>query len=105
VQFPWSAGNVRKQRFLEIWRCSTQLNELRSIRARDLPVCSTCSHLGTCTRCPGLVYLEGNLRGPSAQDCEKSYARTGIFCSNMLAKMSAPAAPSSGLAQVAGIIP
>jgi radical SAM protein with 4Fe4S-binding SPASM domain len=84
VQFPLPSGNVRRQRFLDIWRYSTQLREVRSITARDLPVCSGCSHVGTCTRCPGLAYLEGNMRGPSSQDCEKSFARTGIPSANML---------------------
>ena len=36
VQFPLPSGNVRRQKFLDIWNHSTQLNEVRSIRARDL---------------------------------------------------------------------
>jgi len=83
VQFPLPTGNVRQQKFLDIWRYSPQMNDVRSIRPRDLPVCSTCSHLGTCTRCPGLAYMQGDMRGPSVQDCEKSYARTGIPSANM----------------------
>jgi radical SAM protein with 4Fe4S-binding SPASM domain len=83
VQFPLPTGNVRKQKFLDIWRYSPQMNDVRSIRPRELPVCSTCSHIGTCTRCPGLAYMQGDMRGPSAQDCEKSYARTGIPSANM----------------------
>jgi radical SAM protein with 4Fe4S-binding SPASM domain len=86
VQFPLSSGNVRRQKFLDIWRNSPQLKEVRSIRARDLPTCSTCAHVGTCTRCPGLAYMEGNMRGPSTADCEKSFQRTGIPSANMLAR-------------------
>jgi radical SAM protein with 4Fe4S-binding SPASM domain len=86
VQFPLPCGNVRKQEFLDIWRQSMQLNEVRSIRARDLPTCSSCSHVGGCSRCPGLAYMEGNMRGPSSLDCEKSFARTGIPSANMIAK-------------------
>lgn len=78
VQFPIVCGNVREQSFGEIWRNSPQLAEVRSVRVRDLPVCSTCPHAGSCTRCPGLAFMEGNLRGPSSADCEKSFARTGI---------------------------
>jgi hypothetical protein len=33
--------------------------------------------------------MEGNMRGPSSQDCEKSFARTGIPSANMLAKKTA----------------
>jgi radical SAM protein with 4Fe4S-binding SPASM domain len=92
VQFPLPSGNVRRQKFLDIWRHSTQLKEVRSIRARDLPTCSTCAHVGTCTRCPGLAYMEGNMRGPSTADCEKSFQRTGIPSANMLARARASSA-------------
>jgi AdoMet-dependent heme synthase len=94
VQFPLPSGNVRRQKFLDIWRHSPQLNEVRSIRARDLPTCSLCSHVGTCTRCPGLAYMEGNMRGPSTADCEKSFERTGIPSANMLNRTRARAAGS-----------
>ncbi len=86
VQFPLPSGNVRSQNFLDIWRHSPQLLEVRSIRTRDLPVCSSCAHLGTCTRCPGLAWTEGNMRGPSSADCEKSFYRTGVPSANMLAR-------------------
>jgi len=91
VQFPLPTGNVRRQRFVDIWRHSSQMNEVRSIRLKDLPTCSSCSHAGSCTRCPGLAYMEGNMRGPSSQDCEKSFARTGIPSANMLNKKRAGA--------------
>lgn len=86
VQFPLPSGNIRRQKFIDIWRDSPALLEVRSIHAKDLPVCSTCSHVGTCTRCPGLAYMEGNMRGPSTADCEKSFQRTGIPSANMLRK-------------------
>jgi radical SAM protein with 4Fe4S-binding SPASM domain len=92
VQFPLPSGNIRRQRFIDIWKNSPGLAEVRSIRLRDLPVCSTCAHATTCSRCPGLAWMEGNMRGPSTQDCEKSYARTGIPTANMLGRtdMAAP---------------
>ena len=86
VQFPLPSGNVRERRFLDIWRNSDQLNEVRSIRVKDLPTCSRCTHVSKCTRCPGLAYMEGNMRGPSIQDCEKSFARTGVPSANLLSK-------------------
>jgi radical SAM protein with 4Fe4S-binding SPASM domain len=91
VQFPLPTGNVRRQRFIDIWRHSDRMQEVRSIRLKDLTTCSSCSHAGSCTRCPGLAFMEGNMRGPSSQDCEKSFARTGIPSANMLAKKHAPA--------------
>jgi radical SAM protein with 4Fe4S-binding SPASM domain len=86
VQFPLPTGNLRQKRFLDIWQNSAELHDVRSIRAKDLPVCSTCSHVGSCTRCPGLAYMEGNMRGPSTADCEKSFQRTGLASANMLRK-------------------
>jgi hypothetical protein len=47
--------------------------------------------VGTCTRCPGLAYMEGSMRGPSTADCEKSFQRTGILSANMLRKGRAAA--------------
>jgi radical SAM protein with 4Fe4S-binding SPASM domain len=91
VQFPLPTGNVRQQRFVDIWRHSEQMNDVRSIRLKDLMTCPSCTHAGTCTRCPGLAFMEGNMRGPSTQDCEKSFARTGIPSANMLARKNAGA--------------
>jgi len=99
VQFPLPSGNVRRSRFLDIWRHSDQLNEVRSITARDLPTCSQCVHLAGCTRCPGLAYMEGNMRGPSIQDCEKSFARSGIPSANLLSRKP----PVPRLVQIQGI--
>jgi len=78
VQFPYSCGNVRRENFLEIWRNSAAMNEVRSVRLRDLPACVRCSHAASCSRCPGLALMDGDLRGPSLQDCEKSWARTSL---------------------------
>lgn len=78
VQFPMPCGNLREKTFREIWWRSEALTELRSIRVRDLPTCSQCGHASYCTRCPGLAYMEGNMRGPSSADCAKSEARTGV---------------------------
>jgi radical SAM protein with 4Fe4S-binding SPASM domain len=99
VQFPLPTGNVRTTKFIDIWKHSPQMNEVRSITMADLPVCSTCSHGGGgCSRCPGLAYLEGNMRGPSSQDCEKSYARTGVETAGM--KLRRSAQPPAGLVQI-----
>jgi iron-sulfur cluster protein len=40
LQFPLSRGNVRQQRFIDIWRDSEQLKEARSIHLKDLSGCS-----------------------------------------------------------------
>jgi AdoMet-dependent heme synthase len=91
VQFPLPTGNVRQQRFIDIWRHSDAMNDVRSIRLKDLTTCTSCSHVSSCSRCPGLAFMEGNMRGPSSQDCERSFARTGVPSANMLAKKNAGA--------------
>jgi radical SAM protein with 4Fe4S-binding SPASM domain len=106
VQFPLPSGNVRRTKFVDIWRDSPQLKEVRSITLRDMPSCSQCAHGATCTRCPGLAYLEGNMRGPSYQDCEKSYARTGIPSENFKARNASPQSfQSLKLVQIQGLQP
>ena len=87
VQFPLPSGNLRNTSFADIWKNSPQLAEIRSITVNKLQGCSSCIHGSSCTRCPGLAFMEGNMRGPSVQDCEKSFARTGIPSINLLSKM------------------
>ncbi len=101
VQFPLPSGNVRKIRFLDIWQHSPQLKEVRAITMADLQGCSSCAHGSSCSRCPGLAYLEGNMRGPSTQDCEKSLARTGVPSMNLLRKGAAMATPNPTVAAFA----
>jgi AdoMet-dependent heme synthase len=106
VQFPLPTGNVRQTKFVDIWRDSPQFKEVRSITLRDMPSCSKCTHGATCTRCPGLAYLEGNMRGPSTQDCEKSYARTGVASENLKARDASPQSfQSLKLVQIQGLQP
>lgn len=101
VQFPLPCGNLRSEKFIDIWERSPQMLQVRSIREKDLPTCSSCSHLGTCSRCPGLAYMEGNMRGPSSADCEKSFVRTGIVTAGMLARREA--ANPRGLVQISSM--
>jgi radical SAM protein with 4Fe4S-binding SPASM domain len=97
VQFPLPTGNIREQRFIDIWNYSPQMNEVRSIKVKDLTVCSSCSHASSCSRCPGLAYMEGSMRGPSTADCEKSFYRTGVPTANMLRQgLSKPGSMSHG---------
>ena len=62
VSFPMPCGSVRTTPFRDIWYRSEALTELRAVTIRDLPTCSQCSHTAYCTRCPGLAYMEGNMR-------------------------------------------
>jgi radical SAM protein with 4Fe4S-binding SPASM domain len=100
VQFPLPCGNVRQKKFIDIWRNSLELAEVRSISLGDLEGCSSCGNQKSCGRCPGLAYMEGNMRGPSTQDCEKSFARTGLASANLKAKRAASVPGSSAQAFV-----
>jgi hypothetical protein len=46
--------------------------------------------------------MEGNMRGPSSQDCEKSYARTGVPTAGMAIKSQTRRA--AGLIQIQAAI-
>jgi radical SAM protein with 4Fe4S-binding SPASM domain len=99
VQFPLTCGNVRREKFQDIWDRSPQLADVRAIRGKHLSTCSGCSHLGTCTRCPGLANREGDMRGPSSADCEKSFVRTGVTAASFLAG-NAQNSRAPGLVQI-----
>jgi AdoMet-dependent heme synthase len=103
VQFPMPCGSVRKQRFREIWFHSQAFEELRSVRVRDLHTCSHCSHTAYCSRCPGLAYMEGDFRGPSSADCQKSYARTGLPSAAMIRSGNRAPEISGSLVQISGL--
>jgi radical SAM protein with 4Fe4S-binding SPASM domain len=78
VQFPLVCGSLRSSSFLDIWRSSPQFAEVRGIRNRDLHVCKSCSSLPSCSRCPGLAFQEGDMRGAAHHDCENTYSRTKV---------------------------
>jgi len=71
VQLPKAAGNLRRQRFTEIWYRSPALAEVRSVRDTQLPVCSQCTIRKYCERCPGLAVWEGGgILGAYERACE-----------------------------------
>jgi radical SAM protein with 4Fe4S-binding SPASM domain len=71
VQLPQAAGNLRRERFSDIWYHAPQLERLRGIRESHLPVCSRCEIRSYCERCPGLALMEGgDLLGAYERACE-----------------------------------
>ena len=71
VQMPKPAGNLRRQRFDEIWYGSSEMNHVRAVRESQLPLCSSCSIRNYCERCPGLAQMEGgDLLGAYERACE-----------------------------------
>jgi radical SAM protein with 4Fe4S-binding SPASM domain len=71
VQMPVATGNLRRQRFEEIWFRSPEMNRVRAVRESQLPVCSKCSIRQYCERCPGLAQMEGgDLLGAYERACD-----------------------------------
>lgn len=64
---PGSGGNIRRQPFRQVWEHSPWLNEVRSIRRKDLHTCKDCSRVAYCGRCHAQALVEdGDLYGPSS---------------------------------------
>jgi AdoMet-dependent heme synthase len=71
VQMPVATGNLRQQRFDQIWFRSPEMNRVRAMRESQLPVCSKCSIREYCERCPGLAKMEGgDLMGAYERACD-----------------------------------
>lgn len=75
VAFPLVVGNIQQERFVEIWRKSPQLEELRR-REMDLPEeCGECSYLDKCGICRALSYQEcGEIIAVSREKCRLTKA-------------------------------
>jgi radical SAM protein with 4Fe4S-binding SPASM domain len=83
VQLPQAAGNLRRERFSDIWYHAPQLERLRGIRESHLPVCSRCEIRSYCERCPGLALMEGgDVLGAYERACELAEQKArlaGVF--------------------------
>ena len=89
VQLPQAAGNLRRERFSDIWYHAPQLEKLRGIRESQLPVCSRCEIRNYCERCPGLALMEGgDLLGAYERACQLAEQK---------ARLAGVAAPMSAL--------
>jgi AdoMet-dependent heme synthase len=79
VQMPVATGNLRQQRFEEIWSSSPEMNRVRAVRESQLPVCSKCSIRQYCERCPGLAQMEGgDLLGAYERACDLAELKARI---------------------------
>ena len=71
-----SLGNLREQRFNDIWSDTGALYTLRRLRVRDLPVCGSCEKSSYCGRCAGSALLEeGDFNAPSRWACQQAAAQ------------------------------
>ena len=105
VQFPLPTGNVRTaaiRRHLAAFR-SDERSALDPGEGSDHLLVSAPT-FRTARAVPGLAFMEGNMRGPSSQDCEKSFARTGSSFGQHARQKSAgainPESTGSNLVQI-----
>ena len=89
VQLPQAAGNLRREKFDDIWYHAPQLERLRAIRESQLPICSRCEIRSYCERCPGLALMEGG-------DLLGAYERACALAEQK-ARLAGVAAPISAL--------
>ncbi len=70
VQFQMVAGDLRSQRFHDIWRSAPIFIRLRKTINAHLEGCRDCRLLPICFRCPGEALLsDGDAFGPSSWAC------------------------------------
>jgi radical SAM protein with 4Fe4S-binding SPASM domain len=96
VQLPQAAGNLRHERFADIWYHAPQLEKLRAVRESQLPICSRCEIRAYCERCPGLAWMEGgDMLGAYERACQLAEQKAKLAgAANPVSAMHAQQAPS-----------
>jgi radical SAM protein with 4Fe4S-binding SPASM domain len=56
ISVPWSAGNVREQKFIDIWRYSPVFQKIRGLRIADYEACAPCPDKPYCSRNRGAAF-------------------------------------------------
>jgi AdoMet-dependent heme synthase len=104
VQMPVATGNLRQQKFEDIWFRSAEMNRVRAVRESQLPVCSKCSIRQYCERCPGLAQMEGgDLLGAYERACDLAEVNARI--AGLVNPVSAMHAQKSGIKDLCSIPP
>jgi len=74
------AGNLRQQSLKEIWKGSEVWEFAKSLKLKNLPVCSTCEIRNFCVRCHGLALAGGgDITAPSLINCTEALARRQVL--------------------------
>jgi AdoMet-dependent heme synthase len=72
---PVPAGDLRRQRFAEVWFGSPTLAEVRRITWASLAECNACALRAYCSRCHAMALVEhGDMYGPSLEACRHAVA-------------------------------
>jgi radical SAM protein with 4Fe4S-binding SPASM domain len=94
VSVPWSAGNVREQAFIDIWRYSPVFQKIRGLRVVDYPQCAPCSDKDYCTGNRGAAFTHsGSYTGADPFVCRSAAITREILTGDPLPQPApAPAA-------------
>jgi AdoMet-dependent heme synthase len=70
---PILSGNIRQQKFSDVWRHSPQFQWIRGLTIEDFPVCKTCPVQKFCPRSSGSMFVNtGNYTGIEKSVCENA---------------------------------
>jgi radical SAM protein with 4Fe4S-binding SPASM domain len=111
VQLPQAAGNLRRERFANIWYHAPQLERLRAVRESQLPVCSHCEIRAYCERCPGLAWMEGgDMLGAYERACQLAEQKAKLAgvanpVSAMHARQTPGAIEATGMRESGSFVP
>ena len=73
-------GHLPNESFADLWVNHPDLKRLRAIRLSDLPECSRCELLATCSRCAGAALMEtGDMLAAPPQACAITRAFESVF--------------------------
>jgi radical SAM protein with 4Fe4S-binding SPASM domain len=98
VSVPWTAGNIRERRFVDIWRTSPVFQRIRGLRIADYPSCAPCPDKAFCTRSRGAAFTaSGSYTGVDPYVCRTAAITREISEGNVaLPPPTASAAVAAG---------
>ncbi len=75
VAFPYVVGNISEESFLQVWKHSRELENMRSRNLELSTECVGCRYLDSCAICKALSYLEdGNAFVRNQERCRQTVA-------------------------------
>jgi radical SAM protein with 4Fe4S-binding SPASM domain len=90
VSVPWAAGNVRAQRFADIWQGSPVFQKIRGLRIADYEACAPCPDKPYCSRNRGAAFnYSGSYTGTDPFVCRSAAVTREVMTSG---SVPAPAA-------------
>lgn len=80
ISVPWPAGNIRQQRFIDIWRSSAVFERIRGLGTADYEACAPCSDRAYCGRPRGAAYVaSGSYTGIDPFVCRTAAVRREVL--------------------------